>query len=107
MSLPNDARRVIGTSVDALAHHVTNLAECSRRYGSQAKTKRVPGIVLVEVVQERNTSSQGRMRTLIVADYFLGGSYLKRYKLSIRRVKYVEPHAEHEAMENLQRLNKE
>ncbi len=106
MSLPNDARLNIGTSIDALAHHVTNLAERSRRYGSKAKTKIVPGIV-VEVVQKRNTSSQGQMRTFMVADSFFGGSYIKRSKLSLQSVKHVEPHAGHAALENLQRLNKE
>ena len=106
MSLPNDPRLIVGTSVDALAYHVTNLAECSRRYGSQAKTKCIPGIV-VEVIQERSSTAQGRMRTFIVADYFFGGSYIKRCKLSLRSVKFVESHAGHEALENLRRHSSE
>jgi hypothetical protein len=48
-----------------------------------------------------------RGRTLIVADYFFGGLYIKRCKLNLRSVKYVERHAGHKALENLQRRNED
>ena len=104
----NDPRLSIGAFVEALAHHVSNLAECSRRYGSQAKSKIVPGIV-VESRQERISSATnaGRMRTLIVADYLLGGSTIKRSVLNIRSVKSVERGEGHSELENLRRLASE
>ena len=40
-----DPQRIVGSMVEAKACHVTNLAECSRRYGSNSKTKRVQGII--------------------------------------------------------------
>ena len=42
----DDPRLYIGASVEAKAILVTSLAECSRRYGTNAKTKIVPGLVV-------------------------------------------------------------
>jgi hypothetical protein len=69
----NDPRLSIGAFVEALDNHVTNLAECARRYDSQAKSKIVPGIV-VESCQERiqSATNAGRKRTLANS----GGLYL-------------------------------
>ena len=41
----DDARLFIGASVEAKAMLITSLAECSRRFGTNAKTKVVPGLV--------------------------------------------------------------
>ena len=105
----NDPRLSIGVFVEALAHHVTNLAECARRYGSQAKSKIVPGNV-VESPQERmqSATNAGRMRTSIVADHELAGSTIKRSVLNIRSVKSVErPEEGHAELENLPRVTSE
>ena len=64
-----DPRRIVGSIVEAKACHVMNLAECSRCYGSNSKTKRVQGIVthveviknlilkVVKTAEEENTSA--------------------------------------------------
>ena len=36
-----DPRCIVGSMVEAKACHVTSLAECARRYGSNSKTKKV------------------------------------------------------------------
>jgi hypothetical protein len=36
-----DVRQVLGSRVNAKALHVTNKAECSRRYGAPKSTKRL------------------------------------------------------------------
>jgi hypothetical protein len=79
-----DHRRVIGNRVEARACLLTNLSECSRRYGANAKTYMVPGIV-VDVISERN-SKTGRAACYILADYDFGGGFVKRQKLNVRSV---------------------
>ena len=50
-------RRIVGSMVEVKACHETNLAECSRRYGSNSKMKRVQGIVThVEVIKNSTTN---------------------------------------------------
>jgi hypothetical protein len=41
-----DARRTIGSVIEAKVCHVTSLAECARRYGAQESTKFVEGVVV-------------------------------------------------------------
>jgi hypothetical protein len=109
LNATNDPRLSIGAFVEALAHHVTNLAECARRYGSQAKSKIVPGNV-VESRQERmqSATNAGRMRSSIVADHELVGSTIKRSVLNIRSVNSVERTEEgHAELENLRRVTSE
>ena len=80
----NDDRCVVGARVHAKAVQVTKLAECSRRYGSNAKTKRVNGtVVLVELVSH---PGKARKSCFITADYELGGDVSKRAELNIRSV---------------------
>ena len=71
--------------MEAKALHVTNLAECSRRYGANKGTKMVQGTV-VEVEDIVKPASR-RRSTFITADYDLGGGTIKRRKLNIRSVK--------------------
>ena len=74
--------------VMAKACHVTNLAECARRYGSNKQKKLIVGIVK-EVVMKRNNTT-GRTTTLIDAEYDFGGGVKKRKTLNLRSVmKYV------------------
>jgi hypothetical protein len=57
MAPPNDPRRVVGARVHARASLVTSLAECSRLFGSLARTKVVAGTVR-EVLLERPNNRQ-------------------------------------------------
>ena len=79
----NDPRKLVGGRVYAKAKHVTNAAECHRRYGSRSKEKDLPGIV-IEVLEERTKTN--RVQNFVVADYTLEECYIKRKKLNIRSV---------------------
>ena len=67
---PDDPRLYIGASVEAKAVFVTSLAECSRRYGTNAKTKVVPGLV-VSFGQDSAPPGQTRPRHNIHCRWFL------------------------------------
>ena len=70
-----DPRHIDGSMVEAKACHVMNLAECSCRYGSNSKTKRVQGIVThVEVIKNSTTN---RTTTFVMAAYDLGGTTIR------------------------------
>ena len=87
--MATDPRRIVGSMVEAKACHVTNLAECARRYGSNSKTKRVQGVVThVEVVKNPTTN---RTTTFVTAAYDLGGTTIRPSRLNIRSVKAVLP----------------
>ena len=82
-----DPRRIVGSMVEAKACHVTSLAECARRYGSNSKTKKVQGIVThVEVIKNSTTN---RTTTFVTAAYDLGGTTIRPCRLNIRSVKAV------------------
>jgi hypothetical protein len=84
----DDPRLYIGATVEAKAMLVTSLAECSRRFGTNAKTKVVPGVV-VSFGQE-STPGRNRAVTVITANFYFGGSVVKQGKLNIQSVKAVE-----------------
>ena len=70
-----DARYLLETRVLARVRHVTALAECHRRYGSNAKMKQLYGTaVSVDSIQP---ASNKRAATLITANYELGGGTVK------------------------------
>jgi hypothetical protein len=73
---PDDPRLYIGASVETKAVVVTSFAECSRRYGTNAKTKVVPGLV---VSFGHDSAPPGRTRaiTFIVADFYFGDNVVK------------------------------
>ena len=77
-----DPRRVAGNIVHAKAIHVTNLAECARRYGSKKKTKKLRGVVQNVII----CNEGGRTRTNIVATYQLVGNVEKTMTLNSRSV---------------------
>ena len=82
-----DPRRIVGSMVEAKACHVTSLAECACRYGSNSKTKKVQGIVThVEVIKNSTTN---RTTTFVTAAYDLGGTTIRPCRLNIRSVKAV------------------
>jgi hypothetical protein len=80
----NDKRRVKGGKVHALALYVSNLSECSRRYGSNAKSKLVNGRVFS--VQNTPTAT-GRTSTLVRALYKFDRQTTKEAELNIRSVR--------------------
>lgn len=86
-----DKRKVVGEKIHAKAMHVMNLLECSRRYGSRAKTKEVVGTVVA--INYVPTCNQNNSRTtcMVTADFDLGGGTIKRQELNIRSVKAGEP----------------
>ncbi len=73
------------SDVHAKALHVTNNAECSRRYGAGKTNKRVEGTVVE--AKEVQKAGNSRMSWFITADYDLGGGDMKRAVLNIRSVK--------------------
>ena len=82
-----DPRCIVGSMVEVKACHVMNLAECSRRYGSNSKTKRVQGIMThMEVIKNLTTN---RTTTFVMAAYDLGGTTIHPCRLNIRSVKAV------------------
>ena len=83
-----DPQHIVGSMVEVKACHVTNLAECSHRYSSNSKTKRVQGIVThVEVIKNSTTN---RMTTFVTAAYDLGGTMIRPCRLNIQSVKVVQ-----------------
>ena len=74
-----DPRCIVGSMVEAKACHATNLAECSRHYGSNSKVKRVQGIMThVEVIKNSTTNM---MTTFMMAAYNLGGTTIHPWRL--------------------------
>ena len=71
--MPADERPAIGAKVIAKAVHVTNLAECTRRFGSNAKTKEIFGTV-IEV--RTAPTATNRVTTSIVIDFELDGGVI-------------------------------
>ena len=87
--MPPDQRRVIGGRVQAKALHVSNLAECARRYGANKSKQMLLGTV-VEVSNVINPTSQ-HVSTSVTAKYHLGGRAMKQTKLNIHSVKPAPP----------------
>jgi Transposase IS4 len=80
-------RRFAGARVHAKAMHVTSIAECARRYGSQSRTKMVSGTVAD--VRIENTSK--RANCFLTVNWELGGSFIKTVELNVRSVYDGEP----------------
>jgi hypothetical protein len=76
----SDIRRIVGSVVHSKAIHVTNEAECGRRYGRNKSTKLVQGNV-AEV--HNGLSRTGRSQCLLTCDFDFGLGVLKRKKLNI------------------------
>ena len=82
-----DKRRVVGETVHAKACHVTNLAECERRYGAKLKTKEVVGVVVSVEYVPTATRKPNRRNCMVTGDFQLGGGVVKRKMLNVRSVK--------------------
>ena len=72
--MPVDNRKTVGDEISTLACHVTHLSECSRRYGANAKNRRVNGVVIS--VEKRQTKT-GRYSTYINGEYDFGNGTKK------------------------------
>ena len=86
-AIHHGCRRIAGSMVEAKECHVTNLAECSRHYGSNSKTKRVQGIMTHEEVIKNLTTNT--MTPCMTAVYDLGGMMISPCRLNIQSVKAV------------------
>jgi hypothetical protein len=84
----SDVRRIVGSIVHAKAIHLTNEAECGRRYGRNKSTKLVQGHV-AEV--HNGLSRTGRSQCCLTCDFDFGLGMWKRKKLDIRSVKSGPP----------------
>ncbi|KAI2512849.1 hypothetical protein MHU86_1638 [Fragilaria crotonensis] len=74
-----------GARVHAKAIHVTSQTECRRRFGSNAKTEFLNGVVYrVEMIP---SSGKKHAVTLITANYYLGGNTIKTTILNSRPAK--------------------
>ena len=87
---PTDPLCTIGTKIETKAVYVTSLAECSRRYGANKKTRILVGTVL-EVEIGPKATTLGRCRTFVVARFDLGGGAMKVTTINIRSVKLHTP----------------
>ena len=76
-------RFVIGECVTAKAIHVLHLSECARRHGSDKKTKRLVGLVVINVNIPTYT---GRASWFVRVRFHLGGGHTKLQELSVRSV---------------------
>ena len=84
-----DIRRVVGSTVYALACKVIHPSSAGRKFGALAKSKEFKGIVR-EIVKEKSGKGNTTL-TFVVAEYIIGknqdGSNLTRVaKLNIRSV---------------------
>ena len=80
-----DARFVVSALVHAKAVHVTSSIECHRKYGSEAKTNLVNGVVTA--VEAVPSAGNKHSVTMITAIYILGGNSRKVAILNSRSVK--------------------
>ena len=74
---------IIGECVTAKAIHVLRLSECSRRYGSDKKTKRLDGLVITNV---NKPTATGRASWFVRVWFHLGDGQTKLHELSVRSV---------------------
>ena len=76
----------VGTRVIAKTYHVTNLSECSHRYGSTSKTKLLIGAVFKSSADKLPS---GYLRMYVHARVGIGGSDLKVSKENLRSCSLV------------------
>ena len=71
----------VGARVIAKTCHITALSECSRRYGSNSKSKLLIGVVF-KISGDKLAS--GHLRMILHARFDLGGGILKSSKINLR-----------------------
>ena len=87
---PTDPHCTIGPKTNAKAVHITSLVKCLRRYGANTETKILVGTVLAVEIGTKATAL-GRIRTLFVTRFDLGGGSMKVATINIRSVKIHTP----------------
>ena len=80
----------IRINIETKAVHVTSLAELSRRYGANNKTRTLVGTVL-EVKIGPKATALGRRSTFYVTRFDLGGGSMKVATINIRCVNLHTP----------------
>jgi hypothetical protein len=86
--------------MEAKACHVTCLAECARLYDAEKSTKCNRGVV-VNVHITANASNL-RTKTMLIADYSLGGGITKCATLNVRSVRALAGQLEENGSNNAQ-----
>ena len=86
MASKSDPRRNVGAAVHAKAEYITSFKECSRLFGSLAKSTFVPGTVL-EVL---TTSVNGRSRTSLKVKWLLNEKEIVK-TLNVRSIRPGRP----------------
>lgn len=77
-----DWRKIIGSDVTCKAIYLTSIQECNHRYGGNAKSKILYGVVVDVTVERINPNHH--TQTFIVADRELGNGRTKRAKVHNR-----------------------
>jgi hypothetical protein len=98
---PNSHSAVAGVCVETQAMFVTAMAECSRCFGTNTKTKVVPGVV--SAVIHESPSGRTRATTFIIANYYFGPNDVKQGKVNIRSVTAVKCSQLHEELKEILR----
>ena len=81
---PPDPRHVPGNTVHSKAIHIRSLAECSRRYGSNNKTKLIQGVV--QSASKERPQGANRSQWMITVEYDFGNGEKTIKTLSSRSV---------------------
>ena len=87
---PTNPHCTIGTNIDTKAVHVTSLANYSRPYGENKKT-RILVVTVLEVGIGPKATALGRRRAFFVARFDLGGGDTNLATINIRSVKLQTP----------------
>ncbi len=87
----SESRQIVGKIVRAKAIHVTNEAECERRYWRNKSTKLVQGHVAEVHNGQSRTGCSQYFLTCNFDFLFGGGGVSKKKKLNIRSVKLGPP----------------
>jgi hypothetical protein len=82
-----DLRTIVGNKVSCKAKFVTHISECARRYGTNASTHIITGVVIESTVEQKDGKSRGA--TIVTADYNLGGGTIKCAKINKRNLLHV------------------
>ena len=80
---------MVGSCVSTNAIHITNLAQFTRRYGDNKKTKVLFGTA-VELISTQNNPNTTQKKKIVVTDYDLGSGIIKWASINIRSVKAVD-----------------
>jgi hypothetical protein len=85
--MPPAASFHLGNLVKAKAIHVTNLKECQRRFGAEAKTEMVHGVI-IDIIWQQNQAT-GKVTINICCDFDFGDGVIKRKSLGTRLLQHV------------------